>query len=181
MNTTPPMSTHTREVVLSIFNRHRAMPGAPFDESHFTDYLLANPKGENPIHNSFRGLRRYNRFIKEVQLHFGICFSLKDFESTYSLQKFLDRIEDLKRSPRGSMASFRNQEKAGFGWGVVFVGNGIGLAVLVPAFAVSLVLGSVFAAFLLTANAAVLWFHFRWRTYQQRLLALLQKKAADTK
>jgi hypothetical protein len=38
------MSVAIRDVVLELFQQHRATPGAPFDESHFTDFLLAYPK-----------------------------------------------------------------------------------------------------------------------------------------
>jgi hypothetical protein len=56
-----------------------------------------------------------------VQYEFGVCFSLEDFESRYSVDRFVERINELQRSRRGSLQSLKNQERAGAGWGVVVV------------------------------------------------------------
>lgn len=111
----------TRQRILELFEKHRASPGAEFREEHFLDFLLANPSGKGAVHNSFRGLRRFNRFINEVQYEFGVCFSLTDFESTYSVDRLVERITELQRSRRGSLQSLKNQGRAGAGWGVVVV------------------------------------------------------------
>jgi hypothetical protein len=118
----------TRQRILELFEKHRASPGAEFREEHFFDFLLANPSGKGAVHNSFRGLRRFNRFINELQYEFGVCFSLKDFESTCSVDRLVERIAELQRSRRGSLLSLKNQERAGAGWGVVAVVDSVLLA-----------------------------------------------------
>lgn len=172
------MPSPDREAVLAIFERHRAASGVPFDESHFLDYLLAQPKRKGAVHNGFTGLRRYNAFIEEVQLHFGICFSVQDFEATYSLEKFLQRIAELRGSKRASIASFRNQQKRGFGWGTVFVGNFLALIAFVGSQGLSQLLAVSVATLWLASDVAALRFYLRWRLYNERLMNQLQSEVA---
>ena len=117
------MKEETRHRVLELFSKHRKSPGAEFDDSHFLDYLLDNPKGKGAFRNSFSGLRRFNAFWDEVQLEFGICFSINDRETDFSLEKFCDRIEQLCRSIRSSRTSLRNRAKCGFEWNTFLFGN----------------------------------------------------------
>src|SRR5262245_36245708 len=82
-----------RARILTLFEQHRARPGTPYDESHFLDFLLPDPQRKHAVHGSFRGLRRYNAFIDDVQLEFAICFSLKDRETDFSVDRFVARVE----------------------------------------------------------------------------------------
>jgi hypothetical protein len=122
-----------REQILSIYNRHRSVPDALFNEDHFLDYLVTAPSGKGSIHNSFRGLHRYNAFINEVQYEYGVCFSLKDRDSNYSVEQFVARVNELRQSRRGSLRSLNNLERAGAGWhsvailGIVLLGIGVWL------------------------------------------------------
>jgi hypothetical protein len=112
-----------REAVISIFEKHREKPGIAFSEAHFIDFLLANPPRKGAVRNSFRGLRYFNAFIDEVQLFFGVCFSLADREREWSLDNFVERIVELQASRRGSLASLKNQERAGAGWQVIVIAD----------------------------------------------------------
>jgi len=168
------MSSAIREVVLQLFERHRAAPSTPFDESNFLDYLLAKPKDKRAVHNSFSGLRRYNAFINEVQLQFSICFSLHDFEANYPLNKFVQRIAELQASRRSSLASFRNQQRHGFGWGTIFIANLLAVALVVGASRISQPLAGALIVMWVLANGAVGLFFFRWRAYSKRLMSQLQ-------
>jgi hypothetical protein len=113
------MDKATRQTVLELFERHRASPGTPFDEKHFVDFLLAKPKGVRAAYDSFAGLRRFNRFIDDVQYEFGVCFSMSDREAVYSVDKFVARINELQQSRKGSLTSLKNQQNAGAGWAVI--------------------------------------------------------------
>jgi len=84
-----------RDRILAIFERHRATPGTAFPEERFLNHLMADPKGPEAVRNSFSGLRRFNAFIDEVQLEFGVCFSMKDLEASYSLPRFEARVREL--------------------------------------------------------------------------------------
>lgn len=129
--------------------------------------------------SSFTGLRRYNAFSNEVQLHFSICFSLRDFEANYSLARFAQRVAELQASRRASLASLRNQKRHGFGWGTVFVVNLLVVALFVGALSISpaLAAGIVLAGVL--ANGAVLLSFVRWRSYQKRLMIQLQSSGPN--
>lgn len=126
------MTKDTCHRVLELFSKYRKSPGAEFDDSHFLDYLLDKPKGKGAFRNSFSGLRRFNAFWDEVQLEFGVCFSINDRETDFSLEKYCDRIEQLCGSIRSSKASLRNRAKCGFEWNAFVFGN---LLLVVLAFA----------------------------------------------
>lgn len=146
------MDIAIREAVLRIFECHRTTPGAPFNESNFLDYLLATPKKTRAVHDSFFGLRRYNAFVDEVQIHFSICFSQQDFEAGYTLSKFVDRVAELRSSRRSSIASFRNQRRHGFGWGTIVASNVFAVALIAGTDQLSPFLATILAVMLVAAN-----------------------------
>jgi hypothetical protein len=152
-----------RERILELFEKHRAVPGAPYDEARFIDYLLANPLGARVVHNSFRGLRRYNAFIDDVQYEFAVCFSRQDFEGNYSLSRFVDRVAELEQSRRGSLASLKNQIKAGPGWHTLIIGDLILLLLAIPFRSNDWFMVGIVGV----ATVANLWFaRFAWRSRQ---------------
>lgn len=121
------------DTVLELFEKHRKVPGAAFDQEYFFDFLMKDPKGKGSFRNSFSGLRRFNAFWDEVQLKFGVCFSIEDRDRDYSLNDFCDLIEELQKAKRSSKASLRNRAKYGFEWNIFVFCNVvlIGLAALV--------------------------------------------------
>jgi hypothetical protein len=155
-----------RKAVLELFERHRAVRGAPFEDETFLCYLLPKP---NFPSNSFAGLRRFNRFIDAVQLKYSVCFSLKDREANYSLDRFVSRIVDLRRSKRSSLASLRNQERHGFGWQVVVVFNFLAALLCIFAFRHMPSAGWLLLMLIAVANAFVTRFYFQQRKYMKHL------------
>ncbi|WP_027709909.1 hypothetical protein [Zooshikella ganghwensis] len=117
--------------VKSLFEQHREVPGAEFDESYFIDFLMANPKGKGAFRNSFSGLRRFNAFCDKVQLEFGICFSVKDRDTDFSFLDFCERVKTLRKSSRGSKASLKNQMRYRFEWNIFVLANILLFALLV--------------------------------------------------
>jgi hypothetical protein len=170
--------TAHRTKVLELFERHRATPGAPYDEQHFLDFLLPNPGQPRAVYDSFRGLRRFNAFIDDVQLEFAICFSLKDRDANYSLPKFVDRAIELERSRRGSLVSLKNQTRAGAGWQVAIFANfllviiGIWLRTEPWAMATLLVLA-------VSLNAALVRFAQKERAYLARLQHRIESRGTE--
>jgi hypothetical protein len=165
--------TTAQDRIIQLFEKHRATPAAPYDESHFLDFLVAEPAHERAVYNSFRGLRRFNAFIDDVQLEFAVCFSTEDRDANYSLQRFVHRAIELQASRRGSLKSLNNQIKAGPGWHVLVIAD-LGLLVLA-----TWAKGSVWAVAALCAFAALvnLWFcRFTWRAkaYLLRLRARIE-------
>lgn len=167
-----------RERILELFEKHRARPGTPYDESHFLDFLLANPKRKQAVHNSFRGLRRYNAFIDEVQYEFAICFSLKDRETDFSVDKFVTRVDALRSSRRSSLASLKNQ-MAHSGLNLVVFVNLFLLGPAIGARKYPWALGCVVAVIALV-NLAFFLFHRHERNYQARLLAKITSREPTT-
>ena len=167
-----------RSTIVELFEKHRATPGAPYDEHHFLDFLLTDPKKPGVVYNSFRGLRRFNAFMDDVQLEFAVCFSLKDREANYSLPKFLERVIELQKSSRGSLTSLRNQIDAGPGWMVFVVGNFIllvvGIAVRNSGWALAVVVSIA-----VVINGAFARFAWNARSYLDRLQAKIQATARE--
>ena len=158
----------TRSRILELFEQYRTVPGAPFEESHFFDFLIEQPKTRGAVRNSFRGLRRLNALMECIQEEFAVCFSIEDREAAYSLDKFVERIAQLQRTRTGSLSSLQNQIKAGPGWHILVIAD----LVLLGA---AKVLYSNGIALLLIGTLTVLlnaWFvRFAWRSrrYLQRL------------
>jgi hypothetical protein len=166
-----------RAKVVELFEKHRATAGAPYDEQHFLDFLLPSPGQARAVYNSFRGLRRFNAFIDEVQLEFAICFSLKDRDASYSLPRFVDRVIELERSRRASLASLKNQATAGAGWQILVVADILLLIVaawLRTPWAIATLL-----VIALAANAAFVSFVRKQRAYLARLRDRIQSRATE--
>lgn len=154
------------EKVLQLFESHREAPGAPYDERHFLDFLLADGANRG-VYNSFKGLRRFNAFWDEVQYEYAIYFSIKDRDANYSLERFVQRIEELIEKPNSSLAALRKPMK-GYVEGIVVVGP---LLFWLPALAL---LDHIAIASTLFACGAVLLIYFfliyrRERIYLNRL------------
>lgn len=171
------MTVDTKSKIIELFEAIRATPGAAFDEGHFLDYLLAEPGGKDVVRNSFAGLRRFNAFVELVQLEFGVCFSLKDLEANYSLDKFVKRTEELAARPAGSMRSLQNQKSAGAGLGPILLLNLVLLFVGFAARDYWWALGLVFLAAAI-ANSWFLRFASERRAYLKKLEELISKGQA---
>jgi hypothetical protein len=167
------MDNSTKQQVIEIFEQHRQAPATPFDENRFLDYLLVNPKQNRAVYSSFGGLNRFNEFIDEVQLRFSVYFSIKDRDAHYPLTRFVERIEQLRASPRSSIASMNNQIKRNSrGFTEIVGANLLLLIAVIYAWKDSLWLAVV----ILIAVAANAWFirvSLRERQYNKKLLALL--------
>lgn len=157
-----------RQRILELFGKHRAMPGAPFEEAHFLDFLLARPAKKRAVYDSFRGLRRLNAFLDEVQDEFAVCLSVADRNDNLSLTRLVERVQQLEQSPRGSLASLKNRVAAGPGWKVLVVADLLIVILLIAVRQSSVGLGLV-AVLAVLVNGAFLSVHFRDRAYHARL------------
>ena len=167
------MDASARTRVTQLFEKYRATPGAPYDEAHFLDFLLANPKGNGAVSNSFRGLRRFNAFLDDVQYEFGICFSLEDRDANYALDKFVERTIQLQQSRRGSLKSLDNQIKAGAGWQVLVVADIIFLIAVVWLKNNVWALAAI-GAVAVVVNGWFVWFAWRAKAYLVKLRARIE-------
>jgi hypothetical protein len=157
-----------RTQILALFEKHRATPGATFDAEHFLDYLLPNPSAKGAYRNSFRGLRRFNAFVDAVQLECAVCLSQDDREKNYSVDRFVARLEQLQRSPRGSLASLRNQMRGGRNVTFAVIANLI-LLLALTALRTNPWMVAALAALLVAFNSWYVLFHVRSRRYRETL------------
>jgi hypothetical protein len=85
-----------RDRVVAIFEKHRIAPETPYEKDHVLDFLLPHREKTSALYDSFRGLRRFNAFIDEIQDEFAICFSMKDRDANYSKDSGFDESRSLR-------------------------------------------------------------------------------------
>ncbi|CAL2076329.1 hypothetical protein [Tenacibaculum sp. 190524A05c] len=102
-----------RNKILEIFKKERNNSSAQFNESHFMDFLTTPAYEKNTIKNSFRGVRKYYRFMDKLELEFGICFSLSDLDKYYSVEKLTKKVLERIKKGKGNkmILQRRNEEK----------------------------------------------------------------------
>ena len=169
--------TDLRTGVLKIYAECRQAPEAEFDESQFLAYLVEPPAQSGEIQDSFASNRRFVRFMDRVQTEFSVYFSVKDWETNFSLDRFVLRISYLRDNPEGSLRSLRNS-MATSSSNAVIVAN-----VLLASFAV--MSWNIKWAFVLLvtcwigANGWMVWFYRRERKYQQAMLRQIEDLKAE--
>ncbi|TGV03785.1 DUF3021 domain-containing protein [Flavivirga rizhaonensis] len=99
--------------ILEIFKSERSNPSSDFNENHFMDFLTNPAHQKNTIKNSFRGVRKYYRFMDKLELEFGICFSLSDLDKYYSVDKLTKKVLERIKKGKGNkmILQRRNEEK----------------------------------------------------------------------
>jgi hypothetical protein len=168
-----PDDAWTWKRVVSLFEKHRAAPGAPYDERHFMDFFLAERKGRRGIFDGFHALRRLNAFIDDVQYEFAICFPLRDRRGNDSLQQFVDRVIELSGSRSRSPPSWKNQLAAGTEWALTALVNLVLLVAAVWLRNHEWALGALGCAALFV-NAGFLRFVWRATAYFRRLQSRME-------
>ena len=93
-----------KEKILRIFNEKREKPNTDFDESHFLDYLTFPAKNKGQIKNSFKGVRKYYRFMDSLEIEFSICFTLSDLDNPYySVAQLTKKIQERISKRKGNL------------------------------------------------------------------------------
>lgn len=110
--------TEIKDIILRIFNEERQKPDAVFSESHFLDFLTFPAHSKNTIKNTFKGVRRYYRFMGKLELEFGICFSIPDLDKYYSIDCISKKVIERINKRRGNLIILkrRNEEKDKYGF-----------------------------------------------------------------
>jgi len=169
------MSKDVKQKILEIFDRHRKDPSEDFDESHFIDFLQASPKFKGSIRNSFSGLKRFNSFWDEVQLEFSICFKLSDREKIYSLNDFVERIEELDASRKSSLSALRYQMKQRIEWQIFVFMNVLLLFPVVFLKSYSNLM-LFYVIIVLYINYKFFIFYVKGKKYRKRLFEGIQRR-----
>lgn len=113
----------TRRRVLALFEKHRARPGAPYEERHFMEFLLPERMGRQTVTGGFQASRRLNAFMNDVQYEFAICFSARERHANHTLQGFVERVVELGRSRDQTPWRWNDQLTAGLEWAVTVLAN----------------------------------------------------------
>ena len=110
--------TEIKNIILRIFNEERQKPDTDFSESHFLDFLTFPAHSKNTIKNTFKGVRRYYRFMGKLELEFGICFSIPDLDKYYSIDSITKKVIERINKRRGNLMILkrRNEEKDKYGF-----------------------------------------------------------------
>jgi len=75
-----------------------------FDESHFLDYLTYPPKNKGQIKNSFKGVKKYYRFMDSLEIEFSICFTLSDLDNpSYSVNQLTKKVKERINKRKGNL------------------------------------------------------------------------------
>ncbi|TKB46733.1 hypothetical protein [Thalassotalea mangrovi] len=162
------MESDIKSEIVGIFTKYKHSKDIEFVEENFLDFLIANPSDKGAFRNSFKGLRKYNHFIDEVQLKFGICFSIKDRETNFSLENFTLRVIQLMNSKRSSLKSLRNQMKQPFELNVFLIINLIGISIIAVLWG-NKVIATVVVFLLIAINLKLAHFYHKEYSYQKRL------------
>jgi hypothetical protein len=112
-----------RRRVVALFERHRATPGAPYDERHFMDFLLKERMGRRTVADGLHATRRLNAFINDIQYEFAICFAASERHANHSLQDFVERVVDLGRLRHQMRWRWKDQLTAGLEWAATVLAN----------------------------------------------------------
>jgi len=83
-----------REAVVRLFEAARQSKGGDYDSDRFLAFLteVPAPTGKR-VADTFRGRRRFVRFMDAVQIEFGVCFSNEDWDRGFTMDEFVERIE----------------------------------------------------------------------------------------
>ena len=170
--------TDLRQQILEIFEKSRKEPGAAYDEQRFLNYLIEPPARHGEIKSSFAGNRRFVRFIDHVQAEFAVYFSKKDWDTNFSVDQFVQRIQELRDKPNGSIRSLQN----------AMAHSDIAAVILINVllFAFAAICRNVFWLFSvalfawLSVNCYLIWFYRRERRRLKSLLVRISDlKAAQ--
>jgi hypothetical protein len=96
-------SVEIKEKILELFQLERQKPNADFDESHFLDYLIYPTAKTNSLKNTFKGARKYYRFMDRIELEFEICFRLSELDKYYSVDKLVEKVQERISKKKGNI------------------------------------------------------------------------------
>lgn len=141
-----------KETILKIFKEEKQKPDADFSESHFLDFLTFPAHSKNTIKNSFKGVRRYYRFMDKLELEFGICFSLPDLDKYYSIDSITNKVTERINKRRGNLMILkrRNEEKEKYSFEII-------LTIILIVIYISLGLNLISIALTIFIGIAIYW------------------------
>ncbi len=89
--------------IVEIFNRTRAQANAPYEEENFLRFLFDPPQDMNAARNSFKSLRRLNRFLHHTEAEFGIAFTNDEWGKNWTLAQLAEAIAKKLDNPKAHL------------------------------------------------------------------------------
>lgn len=104
------MNTKIRDTVMRLFEEARQVKGVAYEPDRFLAYLTTPPvqRGRRCA-DTFRGRRRFVRFMNSVQLALGICFTNEEWERPYGLEEFVSLAEAKASKPEKALRLAENR------------------------------------------------------------------------
>jgi hypothetical protein len=109
--TTPILKNEIKDKLLELFKIERQNPHAEFEESHFLDYLIYPESKYHSIKNSFKGTKKYYRFLDRIEFEFGICFPLRDHDNNYSVDGLVKKVQERMNKGKGNLMILKERNK----------------------------------------------------------------------
>jgi hypothetical protein len=106
----PQGSTGLRDQILSVFERTRQSPGAPFEPDRLLAFLTdpPAPKGRR-VRDTFAGRRRFVRFMNTIQRDAGICFTIDEWERGFGLDDLTSLVAKKAGRPEQGLRLARQR------------------------------------------------------------------------
>ena len=119
--------------IARLFEDARERPGEPIPE-YFLDGLLTG--APRPVDDSWHGKRRKVAFLRQVEIHYAICFTRADQERLWRFSAFVDRVAERRASPEANRQTvakcLASESRADWGLLIMILALGSGLALIFP-------------------------------------------------
>mgnify|MGYP006908283423 CR=1 FL=1 len=105
-------SENVAEIVTKCFEAARENTGGPYEPERLLAYLTEPPaQTGRRVRDTFAGRRRFVRFMESLQIEFGICFTMKEWEQGFGLDEISRLIERKTTKPDSQARLALNRER----------------------------------------------------------------------
>jgi len=174
------MDDSIRTTILSVFDRHRERPRAPFEEARFHHFLMADNRPLRDVRNSFTGLRRLNAFYDALQLDCAVCLDVNVPEKDWSVDALARLIAEKKANHQAQKVLVRKRvEQANAN--VLYEPLKVGLILIMPAVALAWavsgggIVGGIALALGLVVELAIYLIARREAQYYKKLRRVIEQ------
>ncbi|MFP9117129.1 hypothetical protein ACLI08_04985 [Flavobacterium sp. RNTU_13] len=100
-----------KERIIKVFLQERQDIHASYNTDNLFSYLIEPPAKKGTLKNSFKGTKKYYRFMDGLELEFGICFRLAELEDEYSIDRLAKKINERLHKGSGNKKIIRERLK----------------------------------------------------------------------
>ena len=96
--------------LLRLFQQARKDPLAAYERDRFLAYLTEPPASQGRrVADTFAGRARFVRFMQEVQLEFGVCFTNAEWDGGLPMDGFVDLVCRKSEKPKVALRLARER------------------------------------------------------------------------